>query len=229
MKSIKLTDYFQLIKPEYIYIQIIPHKSIRNYNSTNIAKAIAHTYRTLNQKIHKEQKKIWIETNFKISYVIDIQGNDCKFYFIVPKQFLNILLEKIKEIWNKATINIVEEIEKFSEDSSVYQLVYNKEDAMSLTVDKKSNEPLNSILNVIEIMKDKDRCTIIYNFLPRSQFGWLKQYNDTIQKIKEKKPIEREKFNLAFISKSILNYMVFLMDNIVEVLNDFTGGKKQTT
>lgn len=225
-KTMKLTDYFQIVKPQYIYIQIIPHKSIRNYNSTNIAKAIAHTYKKLNQRIYKEQKKIWIETFFKISYVIDINGNDCKFYFIVPNQFLNILLEKIKEIWSKATINIVEGIDKLSEDSSVYQLVYNKEDALSLAVDKKSNEPLNSILNVIDIMKGEDRVTIIYNFLPRSQFGWLKQYNDTIEKIKDKKPIDREKTNLAYIGKLTLNYIISLLDSIIEVLNDFGGGTK---
>lgn len=224
-KTMKLTDYFKLVKPEYLYVQITPHKSIRNYNSTNIAKAIAHTYKKLGDRIHREQKKIFFETNFKISYVIDIKGNDCKFYFIVPKQFLNILLEKIREIWSKATIEVVDGIEKFSEDSSVYQLVYNKEDALSLAVDKKSNEPLNSVLNVIDIMKGEDRVTIIYNFLPRAQFGWLKQYNDSMQKIKDKKPTEREKLNFAYIGKLTLNYLLSLIDSLIDILNDFGGGK----
>ncbi|WP_027633407.1 ATP-binding protein [Clostridium hydrogeniformans] len=219
--------YFKLIKPNYIYLKIIPHKSIRNYNSSNIAKAITHTFRSINKRIKIEQKKLWFELNFKISYVIDIESDNASFYFIVPEVFQNILLEKISEIWTKATIERVECINPFAFDSTKYQLGYKKEDALSLQVDKKSNEPLNSILNVIEIMKDEDRVTIIYNFLPRTQFGWLKQYQDTMQKLKEHKPIEKEKMSFSYISKGLLSYVVDLLDTVMEVFNDFTGGTKQ--
>ena len=81
MKSIKLSNYFELVKPTYIYVQVIPHKSIRNYNSSNIAKAVAHTYRAIDKRIKRKQKKIFFETNFKVSYVIDIENNNANFYF----------------------------------------------------------------------------------------------------------------------------------------------------
>ena len=90
MKSIKISDYFELRKPTYKYIQIIPHKSIRNYNSNNIAKAIANTYRSINRRIYREKKKLIIEYEFKISYIVDIDNNNTNFYFIVPTFFLNI-------------------------------------------------------------------------------------------------------------------------------------------
>lgn len=216
--------YFKLIKPTYVFIKIIPHKSIRNYNSTNIAKAITYTYRSLDKRIRFEQKKLTFQTNFKISYMIDIENNDVNFYFIVPDVFENIMIEKISEIWSDATVERVDNIKPLSTDASKYQLGYKKDDALSLNTDKKSNEPLNSILNVLEIMKDDDRVTIIYNFLPRSQFGWQKQYQDTIDKIKEHKPIDREKFSFIYIGKSLLSYIIDLLDVILEVLNDFTGG-----
>ena len=219
--------YFQLVKPKYTYLKITPHKSIRNYNSSNIAKALTHTFRSINKRIRVEQKKLWFELNFKISYVIDIENNNASFYFIVPEVFQNILLEKITEIWTKATVERVEGIKPFALNSTKYQLSYKKEDALSLQVDKKSNEPLNSILNVIEIMKEDDRVTIVYNFLPKTQFGWLKQYQDTMQKLKDHKPIEKEKFSLAYIGKNLLSYVVELLDTVIEVLNDFTGGTKR--
>ena len=174
MKSIKLSDYFEFVNPEYIYLRIIPHKSIRNYNSSNIAKAIANTYRGINKRIRREQKKLFFETNFKISYVIDIEYNNASFYFVVPRPFKNIIIEKIKEIWAKATIEETEPIKDISKEADVYELSYKKDDALSLQVDKKSNEPLNSILSVIDIMKEDDRITILYNFIPRSQFGWMR-------------------------------------------------------
>lgn len=228
IKSMKLSDYFELIHPKYTYIKITPDKSIRNYNSTNIAKAISHTWKNLNRRIKKEQKKILFETNFKISYIIDIQNNNASFYFLVPKPLLPILIEKIREIWSRATIEEVEALEKFSDNAVTYQLTYKKEDALSIAVDKKSNEPLNSILNVIDIMKEKDRVTIIYNFLPRPQFGWLKQYDDTMQKIKDKKPIEREKLSTKYILKAAVCGLVNILQDVIDVLNDFLGSSKKT-
>lgn len=225
-KTIKLTDYFELRKPTYTTIKIIPHKSIRNYTSSNIAKAISHTYRSINKKIYREQKKLIIETNFKISYVIDIEDNNSSFYFIVPKPLLNIILEKIKEIWSKATIEVIEEgIKAFSTSSEMYSLSYKKEDSLSLLVDRKSNEPLNSILNVIDIMKDEDRITIIYNFMPCSQLGWIDRYTETMQKIKEKKCIDKSNITFEYAIKKSISVVMSTLDAIVDVFNDFTGGK----
>lgn len=224
MKSIKLSDYFKLVKPVYVYLQITPHKSIRNYNSANISKAIAHTYRAINRRIYKARKKLFFETNYKISYVIDIKDNNAKFYFIIPDCFKNIIIEKCKEIWSKATMEIVDKIEEMDEDTDLYSLSYKKEDALSLAVDKKSNEPLNSILSVMDIMKDQDRIRVIYNFLPISQFGWLDRYNTTIEKIKEHKSIEKKQMSFDYIVRSAIINIFNLFDSIVQVVNDFTGG-----
>lgn len=225
MKSMKLSKYFKLIKPVYKYIQITPHKSIRNYNSSNIAKAIARTYKSIEKRIRREKNNIFFECDFKISYIIDIQNNDAKFYFLVPEQVITLLLEKIKEIWGKATIIILEDkIKEFSENAEMYQLSYKKEDAMSLQVDKKSNEPLNSILSVMDIMKEDDRVAIVYNFLPCSQFGWLQRYNSTMEKIKEHKIIDNKQTSPEYIVKSTLFNVVKLFNTFMQVLDDFTGG-----
>ena len=150
MNSIKLSKYFELIKPEYDYIQIIPHKSIRNYNSANVIKTIAYTFKKSEKLIKIEQKKLFFKTNFKISYVIDINKNNVSFYFIVPKPFTNLIVEKIHEIWSKATVTVLEKrIEGFSNNAEYFELGYKKEDALSLNTDARNNEPLNSLLNVV--------------------------------------------------------------------------------
>lgn len=228
MKSIKLTDYFKLVKPEYAYIQIIPHKSIRNYNSSNIAKAIAHTYKSINKRVHKEQKKLFFETNFKISYMVDIVENNANFYFIVPKPFLSIIVEKIKEIWSKATITLLEEgVKPFSDKAETWELSYKKEDALSLFVDKKSNEPLNSILSVIDIMHETDRVCIIYNFIPQSQLGWIETYEETMEKLRLKKPVIKEVMSFEYIVKTGIGTLLSLLDSITRVIGDFIGAEDE--
>ena len=82
-----LEKWFALTKPKYTYIKITPDKSIKSYNSINIAKAIKYTYKSINKRIKIEQKKIWFETNFKVSYIIDIKDGGASFYFLVPQVF----------------------------------------------------------------------------------------------------------------------------------------------
>lgn len=226
MKKMTLTQFFQVNKPVYTFLKVIPDTSIRNYNSTNIAKAIAHMYKTIDKRIRFEEKHFVIETPIKCSFLIDIRKNSVDFYFIVPVQYKPIVKEKIRETWPRVTIEEVEKIEQYTKDALYYQLSYKKEDALSLNVDKKSNEPLNSILSVIDIMQDKDRLGIFYNFTPCSQFPWNKQYSDTMQKIKARLPVEREKMTANYILKMGLTYLISIIDNILEVIGDFIGASK---
>lgn len=225
-EPITIRKFIEVVKPKYVYLQITPHKSTRNYNSTNIAKAIQHTYKAINSRIKIEQKKLWIETNFKISYVIDIRKSNTCFYFVVPEVFLNIIIEKIREIWSQVELNIVKKIDGFSNSTVYYQLNYKKEDALSLQVNKKSNEPLNSILAVMEIMQGEDRVTLVYNFIPKSQFSWQKRYMDTRKKIEDMKLIEKDKTTPIYIIKSVLSFMNYIFNSILTVLNDFVGSEK---
>jgi len=225
--SMPVNKYFQLIKPKYVYLQITPHKATRNYNSTNIVKAIQHAYKSISRRIKVEQKKLFFETNFKISYVIDIKKTDTSFYFIAPEVYLNIIIEKIREIWSKVELNIVPKLESFNTNTIYYQLNYKKEDALSLQVDRKSNEPLNSILAVMEIMRDDDRVTLIYNFLPKSQFNWQKKYSDTRKKIEDMQIIVKDKKTPEYLIKSVLSFMNYIFNSILKVFQDFTGSEEK--
>lgn len=222
---LSLSKYFQLVKPKYVYLKITPHKNTRNYNSTNIAKAIQHTYKAITQRIKFEQKKLFIKTVFKVSYVIDIKNGNADFYFIVPEVFLPDITEKIREIWDKVELNVVDKIEDFTDNTVFYQLNNKREDALSLQIDKKSNEPLNSILSVLEIMKDDDRVTLIYNFIPKNKNNWQEIYAKTRKKIEDLQPIEKDTASAEYIIKSALGFLNYLFTSIIELLNDFTGGR----
>ena len=225
---IPISKYLELIKPTYVYLQITPHKSTRNYNSTNIAKAIQHTYKAINKRIKVEKKKLSIETNFKISYVIDIKKSDTCFYFVVPKVFLNIIIEKVREIWSKVELNVVEPIKEFSKDTVYYQLNYKKEDALSLQIDKKSNEPLNSILAVMEIMQEEDRVTLVYNFLPKSQFNWNKKYDKTRKRIENKEMILKDTSTFSYKVGLGLTTLSYIWDSVKQCLKDFNNDETET-
>lgn len=226
MNSIK--KHFEIIKPEYAYLKIIPDTSIRNYNSTSIAKAIHHMQRTIKERIRMENKKITFESTVKCSYLIDIYKNDVNFYLIVPKGYIDIMTVKIKDVWNKATVEVCDDIKPFSQSALKYNLTYKKEDALILDTDKKSNEPLNNILNVLDVLQEEDRVSIFYNFIPTNQRNWIAEFDKTMNKVKNKEPIEKQKMSVKYISKVAFGIFIELLDGLLEVLHEVTGGKKKT-
>ncbi|MBP3932089.1 MAG: hypothetical protein J6D47_21265, partial [Peptostreptococcaceae bacterium] len=70
IKSMKLNDYVKVIKNEYVTVQIIPAKSNRNNNTDAIAQIINKMYLKANQLIIRENKKLIISTQAKVSYYI---------------------------------------------------------------------------------------------------------------------------------------------------------------
>jgi len=225
--SIPISKYFEIIHPDYVWLKLVPNKSTRNFKSSSIANAIQKTYKGIDRRIKFEKKKLSIEANFKISYVVDIRKSNTNFYFIVPQPFKNIIIEKIYEIWSKVEIDEVEPIEKFSPDTSYYQLNYRKEDALSLHVDKTSNEPLASTLNVMTIQQENDRCTIVYNFLPKSQYSWSKRYERTRKKIEDQQIIEKDTSTMRYkigLGLSLVNYVV---NSFIQSLGDIVGSEEK--
>ena len=226
MKSLKFSDYISIKRQEYVYIKIIPHTSTRNYSSIQVCKTISKLYTNLFKKIHKEQKKLIIETNFKFSYIIDMTKDDVSFIFVTPKIYENIVLEKMNESWPKSTFEVLESFQEFNKDSSYFKLDYKKEDALSLKTDRKLNEPLNSILSNIEMLKDDDRLTIFYNFMPENSLGWRERYDETMEKIRKNKVVDKPNSNSTYYLKVTLNCILGIMEMLLSLVNDFMGGKE---
>lgn len=230
MDGMKLSKYFEIVKPTYAYLKLIPDTSIRNYNSSAIAKMVANMYQGINKRIYKYEKKYYFKSAMRCSYFIDIKKNDVSFYFIVPQQYEVLAKEKIRSVWPKITIENSTSIEEFKGDRVSYQLSYKKEDALSLNVDTRSNTLLNSILNVIDIMEEGDRVGIFYNFVPVNQQYWKADYKNTIDKWKEHKPLERNKITAGYILKysaiCLLSLVQSVLDGIREMLGDNKGESK---
>ncbi len=76
-------------------------------------------------------------------------------------------------------------------------------------------------------MQEGDRVGIFYNFIPVVQKGWRKEYKDTIDKIKENKLIDREKFNVKYIIKEGIILLVNLTQDLFDTIGEFVGAEKK--
>ncbi|WP_406543312.1 hypothetical protein [Clostridium ljungdahlii] len=229
-KTIKLSEYFEIIKPKYVTLQITPSISNRNYDTEIIALTIANMYRLPYQRLQSDIKKSGLKITYqlpeKVSLIISIAADDCKFYLVVPEKYKKLFVEKCCEVWKRSKVKQVDYI--LEPEGNKYELFYSKEDALSLKYNKKTNEPLSNILNVKDIMEKGDKVDILYNFIPASQARWKGIYNQTIRKVKKDLPVDKEKLNLTFLSKYILIGSIKIIDCIFDIFNKVLGEEKRS-
>jgi hypothetical protein len=240
MKFIKLSELIHVVKPEYVFLKLTPNNSIRNNSTHKIAKSISSLYRNISQNIKAEEVKIFkfmkkdfligtkyrFEMNSKVSYYIYMEKKKIEFYFIVPKQHLSLIKEKISDSWTNITLSDVKELPAFSEGSTQFQLVYQKEDALSLATDRRNDDLLRSNLNVVDVMEEGDKVGIFYNFIPTTQFSWRSTYENTIRKVKRNLPTDRNKVGMSYLLKSAVGIISGVLDDIGEVLSGPSTKKK---
>ena len=146
------SQYIQVVKNEYITLQIIPAKSNRNNNTDAIASIINKMYLKANQMIKRENKKLIISTQMKASYYIHITKEEVQFYFIIPKVHLTKFKTKFIEVWKNVEVKEVSHIPYDLNKGTKYKLNYKYNDILRLDVDKRNNDLLNSNLSVLEFM-----------------------------------------------------------------------------
>ena len=222
------STFVKVVKPTYAYLKLIPDTSVRNYNSSNIAKMIANMYQGISRRIYKQEKTYCFKSPMRCSYFIDIHKQDVSFYFIVPTQYESIAREKITSTWPRVTIEKVDCLHEFGENKVAYQLNYKKEDALSLHVDNRSNVLLTSILNVVDIMEEDDRVGIFYNFVPCNQRYWGGEYNNTMDKWKQYKPLDRNKFSPSYLLKYSAIGLIWLIQSVLDGVCEAFGQTKES-
>ena len=217
VETMPISKYVEIVNPVYAIYRIIPHSSNRNYNTSAIASVMA----TIKATIQKKEKKYFVESKIKCTYMIDVYKNDIQFYFIVPQQYKIILKDKLEQTWNSATIEEVEKVNGFSASDIFYEVKYKSHDALAVTVDKKSNALLNSLFNVVDVMEQGDRVTILYNFMHANNWGWQtsaeRVHDKWMQNIKV--PKVATKGSIAF---ECLGYVLQFIEHF---LDEFMGEK----
>jgi GTPase SAR1 family protein len=229
MKWMKASEFFKIYNPKYSILKIIPDTSIRNYDSENIARVICNMYNLPIDRLKFKSHQLTYRLPNKTAFFIDISLKEVSFYIVTPEEFEKLIIEKCSSTWPKATIQRVALVPMFSSKAVKHELVYRKEDALSLKVDKKSNEPLNSILNVIDIMEQDDRVGVLYNFMPGNQGSWYNKHRDTMERIKKNTPVDKQKLNIGYMLMYLIDEIMKIFIMTFEEMANFIGDGKNIT
>lgn len=216
-KSMKLNDYVKVIKNEYVTVQIIPAKSNRNNNTDAIAQIINKMYLKANQLIIRENKKLIISTQAKVSYYIHITKDKVEFYFIIPKIHITKFKTKFIEVWKNVEVKEVDRIPVDINKGTKYQLNYKYNDSLSLDVDKRSNDLLNANLSTLEILEAGESIGIFYNFIPtgeRETNYFQVNHNEIINKYKNGNNLKKSK-NIGDILILSIRFLIGFIDDFI--------------
>ena len=234
MKSIKLNEFIRIVKPKYKYLKLTPNNSIRNQSTYKIARTIASLYKNVFQRIRKEECKVVkilgkeflmgtkyeFDTFDKFGYFVYIEKKKIEFYFIIPEKHASIITEKINDVWAGITISEVDELPTFDKTATSHSLSYEKEDALSLSTDRRNNDLLRSNLNIVNVLNENDKVGIYYNFIPTLQHSWKHEHKATMIKLNNNVPIDRNKGKLSYMLKYSLKLITNLIDGLLSAFVD---------
>ncbi len=227
-RSMKLNDYVKVIKNEYVTVQIIPAKSNRNNNTDAIAQIINKMYLKANQLIIRENKKLIISTQAKVSYYIHITKDKVEFYFIIPKIHITKFKTKFIEVWKNVEVKEVDRIPIDVNKGTKYQLNYKYNDSLSLDVDKRSNDLLNANLSTLEILEAGESIGIFYNFIPTSEreINYFQvNHSEIINKYKNGNNLKKSK-NIGDILILSIRFLIGFIDDFISSMQNSLNNKK---
>ena len=216
-KSIKISDYFQINKPKYTYLKLIPSTSVKNNRATDVASIINDIYVDIDKRFKRCNKGFSYDMPSKVSFIIDMNKDGASFYLIIPSLHLKEFNQKLTEVFGKITIEEVSEIKGINRNCTKYSLSYAKDDSMSLRIDRRDNDLLSNNLSVMDILQDDDRITIMYNFIPQSKMSlnaWKSYHVNMMKQYQEGKCLDKTiSFNRVIIS--VLNLLFKTLINFI--------------
>ena len=215
-KSMKLSDYYEYRKCEYSIIRLVPTKSNKNNNTEQIASLINKMFKQSNKYINQASKKLIIVQKPKASFYIHITKEKVQFYFIIPKAFLNQFKIKFQEVWKNIEIEEVDNIPMDINSCSKFDLHYKYDESLSLAVDKRNNDLLNSNMTITSMLEENEMVGILYNFIPTSEkesnYFRSNTYPRAIQRYKNGENLKK--------SKNIKDLSVIALKNFISLIND---------
>jgi hypothetical protein len=234
MLTMKLSKYYEVKKPEYCYLKLTPNKSTRNYNAEQIVLACTNLYKTITQRMYKEnienQKicKRWQIEQSKILYYICLAKDSIEFYFVIPKDSKHILIDKIQNCWQSATITEIgqSDMPQFSTNAVAYGLKYKYTDMMSVNTNMTNNCLLSSICNTVDIMEQGDKCGVLININPVSKNAlksWQTTYEDLLEQYNKGYPVNKQ-HGIQYMLLLAIKYLAIVIDFALDLATEVFGG-----
>lgn len=210
-------NWLEIQKAEYIKLKIIPDSSVRNWRTEDIMNTISDQFRLPIDRLITEGFKIkGFRLQERAAFEISFSKGQVNFFVHVPKNIAPLLIRRMQSVWDKATIEIVDEQNTFDlNKTTIYESIYRKHDMYSLHTDSTNNLPLGSLLEGGRLLGKEERASVFTYFDPIHQVSWNYEMNEAWTKLRGGKvprkwnASAREIFKIVGVSISALMTELF--------------------
>lgn len=219
----KLSEYFEIRNPTYIILKLKPTTDIEDANSEKIGRAIASLYKTVVNRIVKEQKKYVLQASVKVSYYITLTKKEISFFFIIPSFYETVVREKIRSTWRNITLDVVKTVPNFDNTSISYKIKQKNESPLSFRTTN-NTLLLRNMVNITSVLDTNDKVGVFYNFIPISNYSWTSECKETLERVRNGLSIGKDKFTFDYIIKACVAFFTNLGNDISDFANEFMSG-----
>ena len=178
-----------MLKREYITYKLIPDIKIKNSNNESIAQAMAVCFQ---EPLNRITKKGLLES-IKFYFDIELTKDSTTFYLTIPRNVDNLVMNKVKTVWDKANIHEQPLENNFNpKTTELAELVLKYDNFRSLSTDKGDLYPLTNIMAIMKALNQNERVRISFCFEPLKRTNWMSKANDEYKQFKSGKRVDRE-------------------------------------
>ena len=220
--TIKNINWFTIVDPKYVRFKIKPDSSARNYRTEDFVKTIADQFklpidRIIRQAILPRGYKVQERASFEI----DFKENNVTFYIGVPETIAPLIYRRLTSIWDKTTIDKVDNAEEFNINKSViYELVYSKHDLYSLHTDSKDNLPLISLIEAGRLIGENEKARLFCYLDPIYQLAWQGELDEAWDKLRSGNAPRKWNQSFKNISFTIAIGLTEIIREVITGLSD---------
>jgi hypothetical protein len=174
----------EMANPMITY-KIKPDFNISNVDNEVIAHAINCMYLTPRQRLNI--KKFSIMPIRKAYFDIIFRHNRVNFYFTINEDYSDLVVGKMKTIWNKAEISetLVSNVNSFNrKKTQVCEIVLRDYNFKSLNTNKNNLYPLTNMIGTTKLLKEGEQIRINIAIEPTSRINWINVAKDEFKSYK---------------------------------------------
>lgn len=171
--------------------KIKPDYDISNSNNDVIAHALSCMYLPPKNRIHL--KPIYLQTPKRMYFDIIFRPNRVNFYITIDRDYEDLLISKMKTIWNKSEISRADSnvLNNFNlNKTEMCQLVLRDYNFKSLDTSKNNLYPLTNMMGIVKSLKGSEQVRINIAVEPTSRSNWVSVAKDEFKAYKQGKVVD---------------------------------------
>ncbi|MEW5952601.1 MAG: hypothetical protein AB1815_02420 [Bacillota bacterium] len=153
-------------------MQLIPDRSLRNYQVDSLAKAMTEFYTRPLARV-RPGFPVTIQGHDRFVFRVTLQAEAVNFLLYVPARLADYFRQKTQATWDKATVTPVEtELNLTPDRCKCCELTYRRHDIFALATDRDTNSHLPGVLAATRDMRPGDMVVVDILFLATDRVNW---------------------------------------------------------